>query len=317
MFRPSLYLATLLFLGSPSLLCSQSPDGPAPIVALTFDDLPAHGPLAPGQKRSDVVTAILATLQREKLPPVYGFVNGFRLEDYPYQLHILQAWQRAGQALGNHTYEHNEFDKETSADFARDVLKDEAPLRKADPTGDWHWFRFPYLEEGDTAKKRAAARSFLAAHGYKIAEVSIDFQDARWNDAFGACSAAHNPEGIAKLHDSYIAAADEAIKRSRTLAHTLYGRDVAYIALLHVGSFDERMLPDLIALYRARGFTFATLPEAAADPAYRVDPGLGVKGGISFLEMIAISRGVPIPPPSLIPDSIDNTCTAGKFHWKP
>ena len=38
-------------------------------VALTFDDLPAHGQLPPGETRFDVAKSILGTLKREKLPP--------------------------------------------------------------------------------------------------------------------------------------------------------------------------------------------------------------------------------------------------------
>src|ERR1700684_1852858 len=73
----------------------------APQVAFTFDDLPAHGPLPPGMARPAVVRSILRTLKREGMPPVYGFVNGFRVAQFPYQVHILQAWHAAGEPLGN------------------------------------------------------------------------------------------------------------------------------------------------------------------------------------------------------------------------
>jgi peptidoglycan-N-acetylglucosamine deacetylase len=156
MFRT--LVITLALLLSTACASPQTPPGPPPQVAFTFDDLPAHGPLAPGQARRDVVASILATLKQQQMPPTYGFVNAFRLDHHPYQIEILQAWHDAGQPLGNHTYSHEEYDILSVATFTRDVAANEPLLRKLDPTGDWHWFRFPYIEEGDTLDKRARPR---------------------------------------------------------------------------------------------------------------------------------------------------------------
>ncbi len=41
---------------------------------------------------------------------------------------------------------------------------------------DWHWFRYPFVHQGDTIEKRRAVRTYLREHGYKIAEVTLDFQ---------------------------------------------------------------------------------------------------------------------------------------------
>jgi peptidoglycan/xylan/chitin deacetylase (PgdA/CDA1 family) len=268
-------------------------------VAFTFDDLPAHGPLPPGEARPQVVTDILATLKREKMPPTYGFVNGFRLEKYPYQVHILQAWVRAGQPLGNHTYDHPELDKTPAAEYVADIAENEPILKNVDPNGDWRWFRFPYLQEGETAAKREAVRGWLTAHHYRVAEVTLDFQDYMWNDAYGRCAAL--PEGetrakaIQSLHDSYLATADVYIRYGRELSQRIYKRDIPYVLLLHVGAFDAKMLPELIALFRARGFNFVTLPEAQADPAYAEDPGIGFPGGGQMTELVATQRKITIP----------------------
>jgi peptidoglycan-N-acetylglucosamine deacetylase len=136
----------------------------------------------------------------------------------------------------------------------------------------------------------------------------MSFEDYRWNDAYGLCSAKRNTAGIQYLHDSYLAAADEYITRTRALSHQLFGRDIPYVLLLHVGSFDARMLPELIALFRARGFQFVTLPAAESDPAYAADPGVAIKGGATFLELVANSRGIAAPPESDILKKVDAPC---------
>lgn len=279
-----------------------------PQIAITFDDLPAHGPLPNGEPRPEVVTSIVATLKRENLPPVYGFVNGFRLERYPYQGEILAAWHRASLELGNHTYSHPELDKTTAAAYIRDIERNEPTLRKYDPQADWHWFRYPFLEEGNTLAKRETVRNWLFAHHYRIAEVSMDFQDYNWNDAYARCFRKHDVAAISHLQETYLSAASKASTAFRALAHILYGHDVPYILLLHVGAFDAKMLPDLIAQYRAEGYEFVTLEQAEADPIYTVDPKQPTPGGATFMETVAWSRNVSVPD---LPDNtaeLDKTC---------
>jgi peptidoglycan/xylan/chitin deacetylase (PgdA/CDA1 family) len=245
--------------------------------------------------RPAVVKSILATLKRENMPPIYGFVNGFRVAQYPYQIHILQAWRAAGNPLGNHTWSHPEFDKLTLPQYEANIVRDEPLLRKVSPNSDWHWFRFPYLEEGNTVKRREQLRAWLTQHGYRIAEVSMDFQDYNWNEPYARCAAQHNAAAINSLHASYLNAADESIRVYRQIAQTLYHRDVPYVLLLHVGAFDARMLPDLIALFRQRGFIFVTLQQAMADPTYSFDPKVPSPDGNTFNEMVAQARKANIP----------------------
>ncbi|MEO6922497.1 MAG: polysaccharide deacetylase family protein, partial [Bryocella sp.] len=294
------------------------PPAQAPLqVAFTFDDLPAHGPLAPGQQRRDVITSILATLHAEHMPPTYGFINAYRMERFPYQIELLKAWRDAGEPLGNHTYSHKELNLRSAAWYTRDIAANEPVLRKVDPDGDWHWFRYPYLEEGDTPAKRDAVRSWLFAHHYRVAEVSMSFDDYLWNDAAGRCYATHNQAAIATLHDDYLAAADAYITRFRTLSHTLYGRDIPYVLLLHVGSFDAKMLPELISLFRARGFTFVTLQQAESDPAYNNDPGGTLKNGGTMQELLAMHRNINVPEDLPVLQQVGEICTVPKKSSAP
>ena len=59
-----------------------------------------------------------------------------------------------------------------------------------------------------------------------------------------------------------------------------------YVLLMHVGAFDARMLPELFALYRAKGVRFVSLPDAMSDPAYQDDPDIGEPTGGTFLELM-------------------------------
>ncbi len=290
--RPSAFLLVALVICGASRLAAQ--EAP-PQVAFTFDDLPAHGPLPPGEFRPEPIRTIIKTLKTEHMPPIYGFVNGFRTAEYPYQTKLLREWLASGNPLGNHTWSHPSLDKSSARKYIANIDGNEPLLEKVHTLGEWHWFRFPYLEEGDTLVKRNAVRDYLLGHHYKIAEVTLDFGDYMWNDAYARCAAKQDDAAIASLHDSYLATADEYITYSRTLSQRLYGRDIPYVLLLHVGAFDAKMLPQLIALFRKRGFEFVSLPQAEADPAYSVDPKIAYPGGGLLMELAATSRKIPIP----------------------
>jgi len=291
-----------------ALLLSIAVPAHAQQMAITFDDLPAHGEMPAGISRLDIAQSILATLKQRQMPPTYGFINGKRVEEDASSLAVLKAWRAAGQPLGNHTWAHEDFDKETAAQFEADVVKDEPLLKQLMGDKDWHWFRYPFLREGDTVLKRRTARAWLAAHRYKIAEVSMDFGDYLWNAPYARCMDKHDDASIERLHDSYLSVADQYYGIFRQLSQMVYGRDVKYVLLMHVGAFDSKMLPELLALYRSKGVSFISLPSAISDPAYRDDPDIGEATGGAFLELMMQKKRFTFPENSKPYEELDGIC---------
>lgn len=277
-------------------------------VALTFDDLPATGEAPPDVTRAQIVQSILATLKAERIPPVYGFINAHTLEGMSDGGKILQGWTASGNLLGSHTYSHPDLEATSVADYESNILKNEPALKQYAGRADWHYFRYPFLHEGETLEKRQDIQSFLKEHSYKTAEVSLDFEDYLWNDPYARCVAKQRMDKVNALHDSYLAAADQYIDIYRSLSHRLYGHDIPYVLLLHVTAFDAKMLPDLIAQLRERGFTFTTLPEALTDSAYAIDPAIGYPGGGPVQEALAVSRKLPFPPAAKPNEWLEKTC---------
>jgi peptidoglycan/xylan/chitin deacetylase (PgdA/CDA1 family) len=277
-------------------------------VAFTFDDLPSHGDLPPGLTRLEIAESILHTLHEQHMPPVYGFVNAGKLEKEPDDIAVLKAWRAAGNPLGSHTYNHPSLNDLTSSQFEADIAKNESVLSKLMVGQDWHWFRYPFLWEGDTLEKRHEVRAYLQKNGYQIAQVSLDFEDYLWNAPYARCVAKQDEKSIEALRASYLATADQYITVFRDLTHTLYGRNIPYVLLLHIGAFDAKMLPDLIDLFRKRGFTFVALPEAMKDPVYREDPDMALKYGGAFQEQVAAARHIKFPPNSKPYKELEVTC---------
>lgn len=266
-----------------------------PKIAITFDDLPSHSALPPGTTRVEIATAIIAALKDAKTPPIYGFVNGLRLEDDPASAPVLQLWRDAGFPLANHTYSHMNLSQHTLAEWQADTLKNEPLLVPLAGKTNWHWLRYPYLAEGDTLAKHGAARVFLAKHRYRIAAVTMSFDDYLWNDPYARCVAKSDTATIAQMETAWLAAADGSLTYYSDLSHQLYRRDIPYVLLMHLGAFDAHMLPKLLDLYRARGVQLITLEQAERDPFYAADTNPRRPAGPVTLEQAMSARGVTFP----------------------
>jgi peptidoglycan/xylan/chitin deacetylase (PgdA/CDA1 family) len=277
-------------------------------IAFTWDDLPAHGALPAGETRVEIAQKLIAAMRDAHMPPAYGFVNGVQAEREPLSAPMLQMWRDAGLPLGNHTWSHPNLNQNSLEDWQADLLKNEALLQKNMGNDDWHWVRFPYLAEGETQEKRLAERKFLAQHGYKIAAVTMNFADYAYNEPYARCVARNDYPSITKLETSYLDAAGAAADRIRSLAKTLYGHDIPYVLLMHVGAFDARMLPRLLKLYRDRGFRFVTLAQAESDPFYKNDLDLSLSPVPDTLEEATWTRGLPVPPMPVPSIDLDALC---------
>ena len=281
-------------------------------VALTFDDLPLNGTQPAGVSQSRMTRDTLAVFKRYRIPATYGFINARGLEDNPDGALALQLWVQAGHPLANHTYSHPNLDRISAEDFTREILRNEPVLELLMPPGgqhDFRWLRYPYLHEGDTLEKRRSVRAFLAAHHYRVAETTLDYEDYAWNSAYARCLDRKDAASMKWLRESYLSTADEWMRMQRDMARRLWGRDINHVLLLHQGAFSATILPDLFALLKQQGYEIVTLEEAQSDPVYAEDPDFAVPGGGTLIEHVVAKRGLTWPAVTPKPlDQLDATC---------
>jgi peptidoglycan/xylan/chitin deacetylase (PgdA/CDA1 family) len=252
-------------------------------LAITFDDLPANGELPPGVTKTETAKNVLEILKTWRMPPTYGFVNAIRLEGNDDGAEALKLWA-AAEPVGNHTYSHMDLEKNTAEAFERDLAEDEPVLELLDAKGNWRWLRYPYLHEGDTVEKRRAVRDYLKAHGYRIAQVTLDWEDYLWNFAYARCAAKNDAKSIEWLRSSYLSTASEFLDLGREQAKLIYGHEINYVLLMHLGAFSSTILPEALDLLEKKGFKLVTLEEAESDPAYDDDLNAGLKDAGTMLD---------------------------------
>jgi peptidoglycan/xylan/chitin deacetylase (PgdA/CDA1 family) len=148
----------------------QSP--PTPQVAVTIDDFNLFGESEPVATKRN--RALLETLQRHSNVKAAIFVACGNV-DSTLGRKLLGEWNDAGHIIGNHTYSHRRYASSNFDEYSKDVLRCDALLK--DHSQFRKYFRFPTLNEGDTAENRDFMRAFLKQQNYRMGYVTIDNSD--------------------------------------------------------------------------------------------------------------------------------------------
>jgi peptidoglycan/xylan/chitin deacetylase (PgdA/CDA1 family) len=253
-------------------------------VAITFDDLPLNGELPAGVTRVEIARDTLAVLKKRHVPAAIGFVNARKLEGNPDAAEALKLWA-AAEPVGNHTYSHMDLNANSAEAFEREIEQNEPALELvAMKDADWRWLRYQYLREGDTVEKRRAVRAYLQAHQYRVAQVTLDWEDYLWNTAYARCAAKNDAKAIEWLRSSYLTTASEFLDLGREQAKLIYGHDINHVLLMHLGAFSSAILPEVLDLLNKKGFKLVTLEEAESDAAFDGDPDVGLHDAGTFLD---------------------------------
>jgi peptidoglycan/xylan/chitin deacetylase (PgdA/CDA1 family) len=255
-------------------------------IAITVDDLPAHGKLPPGMTRLGIAQSYLDTLKAHHVPEAFAFVNAQKLEQEPGSEAVLDAWRAAGYPLGNHTYSHMNLGRAASLEaWEADVVAGEPAVSKRMQAADWHYLRYPNLSAGD-GERGGAALAFLRSRGYRVADVSVAFSDWDYTDAYARCLAKGDTRTIETMKARYLKGVDDGIAHMKALSQRVYGRVIPQVLLTHLGGWSAVTLPDVMARLDAAGAHYVTLAQAQSDPAY-AEPGGG-----SMMTRAAKRKGV-------------------------
>jgi peptidoglycan-N-acetylglucosamine deacetylase len=260
-------------------------------VAITIDDLPrggdGGGPTFPEVR--DMTERLLTPFREGKIP-VTGFVHPGRTElAAPDLRRILDLWLDAGAELGNHTWSHADLNRMPVAEYEQDILKADALLRPlVEARGKkLEFFRYPMLHAGPTAETKRAIAEFLAARHYRNAPVTFDNSDYMFAALY------MHPEYRARVLREYIPYLESVVAFFERRSVEVVGREFPQIMLLHASELNSRMMPDILAMFRRRGYRFIALGEALQDGTYRLPETYVGPGGFSWIHRWSMSKGMP------------------------
>jgi peptidoglycan/xylan/chitin deacetylase (PgdA/CDA1 family)/ketosteroid isomerase-like protein len=265
--------------------------GPRPI-AVTVDDLPIGMPnLHPDPAdREQVTKCLLEILAHHKIPAtafvVWGQVRG------PQDEALLTAWLRAGHTLGNHTFGHPDLTRLDLDAWLADMEQGRAGLAA------WlqargavlRYFRFPFLDEGDTGAKWDAVRQALRDSGQRTVPVTIDTQDWSFETRLLEARAAGDPRRVADVLSAYEASLRAEVAWHEATGDELFGRTTPQIILLHANAVGAAGWDDFFTWLERTGHRFAPVDEVLKDPAVAEEPRFLGRQGCSQWDRIASLR---------------------------
>lgn len=252
-------------------------------MAVTIDDLPWVGALAQGSSRAAALRSLADTLKSRGVPAI-GFANcdraGAGARD-------LRMWVDAGLRLGNHTAAHLDLNDAGLEEWLSGVRSCHEMVRDING-GDTVWFRYPYLHQGPTPERKAAALATLEELDSPIAHVSIDNSDWILAVAYGDAVSRGDTSRAAAIGEAFVDHIVSATQHYRQVAREKAGRDVPHVLLLHASQLVTDHIGALIDRLRDdHRFRFITIAEAQSDSIYdRPDDYTG-ENGLSFLYRMA------------------------------
>ena len=260
-------------------------------VAITIDDLPRGGDGGPSSLNGirSMTGMLLKPFHDEKIP-VIGFVNEGRHQLTPDGLRtILDIWLDAGAELGNHGYSHADINNLPLETYTADILKGEPITRAALAARGkkLEFFRHPYLHTGATSEAKKGLQTFLDQNGYRVAPVTIDDADYEFAALYT------HPEFRDRVRREYVPYMESVVAFFEKRAVEVTGHEIPQILLIHASQMNADLLPDLLTMFKRRGYSFVSLRQALADPAYALPENYTGRGGFSWIHRWSQTKGMP------------------------
>jgi peptidoglycan-N-acetylglucosamine deacetylase len=260
-------------------------------VAVTIDDLPRGGDSR--ERDFSTVRAMTEKLVRpfrDQGIPVVGFVNEGRPVDFGSEnlRQVLEIWLDAGAELGNHSYSHLNINNVPLDAYTADITRGEPLVRAALAARrrTLEYFRHPFLFTGPTREIKAGMQAFLDREGYRVAPVTLDNGDYMFAALY------MQPEHRERVRREYVPYMESIVAFFEARTVEVVGREIPQILLLHANQLNADLMPELIAMFRRRGYDFVTLDHALADAAYGLPEDYVGRGGFSWIHRWSMTKGL-------------------------
>ena len=210
---------------------------------------------------------------------------------------MLDVWLDFGADLGNHSHSHLNINNVPLQQYVDDIAKGEPVVKEALAARGRRltYYRHPFLFTGPTPEIKQGMQAYLDGRGYRVAPVTLDNADYQYAALYT------RPEYRERVRQEYVPYMESVVAFFEERSVEVVGREFPQILLIHANQLNADLMPDLLAMFRRRGYTFVSLEQALADPAYRLEDGYAGRNGFSWIHRWSRTKGMkpkgePEPP---------------------
>jgi peptidoglycan-N-acetylglucosamine deacetylase len=149
------------------------------------------------------------------------------------------------------------------------------------------YYRHPFLHTGPTPEIKQGLQAFLDRQGYRVAPVTLDNADYLFAAAYS------RPQHRERVRREYVPYMESVVAFFEARSVEVVGRDIPHVLLLHANELNADLVPDLLAMFQRRGYTFVSLEHALADEAYRLPEEYAGRSGFSWIHRWSRTKGMP------------------------
>lgn len=217
-------------------------------MVITIDDLPFVG-----EYRNFHLAMIIDTLTKNEVPAT-GFIIASEVRENNWDL--LQKFKDSGFGLGNHTYSHANLNQLQPKEYMHQIKAADDILSRV--MTEPKYFRYPYLAMSN-GKKKEAILCYLAQKNYQVAPITIDSKDFAFNQRLMSVPEADRRAYLTELKPFYLDFIWAQTLKAEEHTQYHHNPDQAQILLIHANLLNAYVLPDIIELYKQKGYSFTSL----------------------------------------------------------
>lgn len=232
-------------------------------IAITIDDHPmADGQLFSLQARTK---QFISTLAKHNYQAAFFCIGGTSTTGTPPRyLALLSSY---GHFLANHSMTHRHLSAIPIEEFANEIIQADELLTPYATAK--KWFRYPYLDMGESEQKTLQARTVLQRLGYIEGYVSINTFDWLINARLQQALKRGDTVDYQALKHLYL----RLLKEWCTFYIDLYEKNlpskITHTLLLHANDLNALYLADIFAMINKAGWHLASPELAFQDTSWR------------------------------------------------